>query len=34
MIVRCTLCGDEKVYKAKNKRKCPYRKTHRWRVKT
>ena len=33
MRVVCILCGDEKEYKTKNKRRCPYRKTHDWRVK-
>ena len=30
--VRCVLCGDTKKYKTPNKRRCPERYTHRWRV--
>ena len=29
--VRCILCGDVKIYKKKNKRRCPVRFTHKWR---
>ena len=32
MIIKCVLCGEEKIYKTKNKRRCPCRTTHKWRV--
>ncbi len=31
MIVKCKECGDVKVYKTKNKRRCPFSINHHWR---
>jgi hypothetical protein len=30
LFVGCVLCGMTKIYKTRNKRRCPFRYTHKW----